>query len=138
MLFTCKYCGRIHEKSFDCGKKPNYKKATYIDKFRWSSSWKKKAKEIKERDRYLCQACLHQLKGTISKYTSEALSVHHIVPINQDWDRRLDDDNLITLCSFHHEAAEKNEIERKKLKDLIAPSSGTLEEERIESDTFFV
>ena len=35
-----------------------------------------------------------------------------------DYDRRLDDDNLITLCRYHHEKAEKGLISRKKLLEI--------------------
>ena len=118
MLVTCQYCGRIHQKSFDCGKKPSYKKVTYIDKFRWSRTWKDKAKQIKERDKYLCQACIRNMKGTVNLYTHERLSVHHIVPISEDYDKRLDDDNLITLCSVHHELAESGELLRDELLEI--------------------
>uniref|UniRef100_UPI0013DE6288 HNH endonuclease n=1 Tax=Mediterraneibacter glycyrrhizinilyticus TaxID=342942 RepID=UPI0013DE6288 len=49
------------------------------------------------------------------QFETDNISVHHIVPIAEDWERRLDDENLITLCSKHHEMAERGEIKRKKL-----------------------
>ena len=55
------------------------------------------------RDAHLCKLCLAD--GLI---TNHDLSVHHIVPIAQDESRRLDDDNLITLCRRHHELVEGN------------------------------
>ena len=124
LLVTCQYCGRIHEKNFDCGKKPKYKKITYVDKFRWSRSWKDKSKQIKERDKYLCQACIRNMKGTVQQYTHEQLSVHHIVPISEDYDKRLDDDNLITLCSVHHELAEAGELLRQELLEAAEEQEG--------------
>ena len=48
-------------------------------------------------------------------------SVHHIVPLVEDYEKRLDDDNLITLCSRHHEMAEKGDIDRREL--LVSASS---------------
>ena len=40
------------------------------------------------------------------KYTP-ADSVHHIVKLSIDFDKKLDDDNLISLCRYHHELADK-------------------------------
>jgi len=45
----------------------------------------------------------------------DGLEVHHIVPLAEDFDRRLDDDNLITLCQAHHKAAERGEVDRAAL-----------------------
>lgn len=115
-LKSCKYCGRIHDISFDCGMKPKYyaKKGNDIDIFHWSKAWEKKSKAIKERDNYLCLVCLSK-----KIYENKTLSTHHIVPLKEDWERRLDDDNLITLCRVHHEQAESNKISRKKLFELV-------------------
>lgn len=112
MLKSCKYCMRIHDSKFDCGKKPQRKKqGNKKDKFRWTTAWQKKREDIKERDKYLCQACIRNLPGTINKYTYNNLSVHHAVPLEEDFEKRLDDNNLITLCDYpHHEMAESGEI----------------------------
>lgn len=112
MLKSCKYCMRIHDSKFDCGKKPQRKKqGNNKDKFRWTAAWQNKRDEIKERDKYLCQACIRNLPGTINKYTYNNLSVHHAIPLEDDFEKRLDNDNLITLCDYpHHEMAESGEI----------------------------
>ena len=34
--------------------------------------------------------------------------------------KRIDSDNLITLCRYHHELAEKGEISREELQKIIA------------------
>lgn len=70
--------------------------------------------KIKKRDKYLCQLCL---KDNI--YTYDNLQVHHIIPIEKDYDRRLDSDNLITLCGMHHEQAEKGIISKEELYELL-------------------
>ncbi|WP_251353784.1 HNH endonuclease [Hominisplanchenecus murintestinalis] len=121
MLKSCKYCGRIHDSKFNCRKKPVRRKIKYTesDKFRRTQKWTDKAVEIKCRDNYLCQACIRELHGTIRKYNHKRLSVHHAIPICDDWDRRLDDDNLITLCSMHHEMAESGEISYEEIKKII-------------------
>lgn len=119
MLRACKYCGRIHDSKFDCGKRPaKKKKLTRADFFRRSQKWTDKSLEIRNRDGYLCQACMRKLPGTLCQYNYDDLSVHHIVPINQDWDKKLANDNLITLCGTHHEMAENGELTAELLKQI--------------------
>ena len=119
MLRSCKYCGRIHDSKFDCGKKPIYKKNTEADKFRWTRAWKLKREEIKVRDKYLCQVCLRNLYNTVRQYNYTNLSVHHIVPIEENESRQLDNGNLITLCGYHHEKAEDGTISRAELAEMV-------------------
>lgn len=49
----------------------------------------------------LCERCLS--KGIVR----EGKEVHHIIPLDQDWDKRLDYDNLILLCSDCHNEVHK-------------------------------
>ena len=120
MLKSCSYCGRIHKRGERCPSKPSIKKqTTYIDKFRWTKAWKDKREHIKERDKYLCQVCLRNLYNTQQQYNMNHLEVHHIIPIAEDYNKRLDDDNLITLCRYHHELAEKHEIHANELRGFI-------------------
>lgn len=115
MLKSCQYCNRIHDRKFDCGKKPKReRKVKDIDKFRWTRKWREKRNRIVERDLYLCQVCKEE-----GKYTYDNLEVHHIIPLAEDYDKRLDEDNLITLCGYHHERAEKGIITREHLRRLI-------------------
>ena len=123
MLKSCKYCGKIHDTKIDCGKRPKYvskKTATKMDKFRWTRAWQEKREEIKGRDKHMCQVCKTGKYFTDRKYNTNDLSVHHIEPLLYAFDKRLDNDNLITLCSYHHELAEKGKIPAKELKELIA------------------
>ena len=120
MLKSCKYCGKIHDSRFDCGKKPKCRKrGTESDRFHSSNRWTETAKAIKERDHYLCQACLHNLDGEGVRYTTDALEVHHIEPVAEAWGSRLDWDNLITLCRAHHEMAEDGRISREALRQAV-------------------
>ena len=93
------------------------------NKFRWSYEWKCKRDFIKKRDRYLCRACYCGLSGTLKRLNNENLSVHHIIPLKADFSKRLDDNNLITLCAAHHEMAEKGEISAETLIRAIPPVS---------------
>ena len=67
---------------------------------------------------YCCQLCIRGLYDPERKYETEDLSVHHIIPIAEDWDSRLDNDNLITLCRKHHEQAEASSIPRDELRGI--------------------
>ena len=114
MLKSCQYCGRIHDTHYDCGRRPKSdRKPDAADRFRWTKQWQRKREQIRERDRSLCRWCLE--KGRLS---CEGLSVHHIEPLSEAWDMRLEDDNLITLCSGCHEEAEQGRIPRSKLHEL--------------------
>lgn len=55
-------------------------------------------------------------------YNTDTLEVHHIIPIEEDDDRKLDDDNLITVCRVHHEQCENGRISREKQKELVTES----------------
>ena len=52
------------------------------------------------------------------------LSVHHNIPINENYNRRLDNDNLITVCSYHHEMCESGEIPREAVQRIIDEQEG--------------
>lgn len=113
MLKSCKYCGRIHDSKYDCGMKPKRKKpANEINKFRWSRKWREKSESIKGRDNYLCQLSIRE---NPPRYVYTNLEVHHIIPIAENWDLRLENSNLITLSEEYHEKAERGEINREYL-----------------------
>jgi len=120
MKKSCKYCGRIHDSKYDCGMKPKRKKqGNEKDKFRWSRKWREKREQIKQRDNYLCQICIRKLYDTYNQYTYDYLEVHHAIPLEEDFDRRLDNDILLTMCGRHHEMAERGEIPREVILDII-------------------
>lgn len=120
MLKSCRYCGRIHDSKYDCGKKPIYRKhGSKPDQYHSSYQWTMLSKRIKQRDHYLCQACLHGLDGEGIRYTTDNLEVHHIIPISEEWELRRDHDNLITLCRMHHEMAEAGHLPRSKLQEIV-------------------
>ena len=48
------------------------------------------------------------------------LGVHHIVPLMADFNKRLDNENLITLCASHHRQADAGRIPRAELAALAA------------------
>ena len=117
---TCSRCG-IVRRGHICDKKPYRKKErdTQADKFRKSKRWTDKSIEIRQRDKYLCKVCMANLYNTINQFNYNKLEVHHIVPVNEDYNKRLDNDNLITLCNYHHKLAENGEITREELQELM-------------------
>lgn len=90
------------------------------DSFRSTSAWQRKAEEIKERDHYLCQVCIRNLYGTKIRLNHESLSVHHAIPLEIDFEKRLDNNNLLTVCSMHHEMAEGSKIPLQVVQKIIA------------------
>ena len=120
MLKSCSYCGRIHDSKYICSAKPKKNRAiTEADKFRWTSIWQRKREEIKKRDLYLCQICIRELYNTITKYNTEELSVHHNIPISVEYNKRLDNSNLLTVCDYHHNMCDRGEISRNEVQRII-------------------
>lgn len=138
MKKSCPYCGRIHEKKFNCGKRPQKKKLQYKkDSFRSTAVWQHKREEIKQRDNYMCQVCFRRLYQTIEPFNAEDISVHHNIPLEEDYEKRLDNDNLITLCGYHHELAENQIIPRSLIREIIAEQTAKAAEKYppgVESD----
>ena len=121
LLYSCKYCGRLHTENYKCPKKPPKPKKSYDDivRFRSGPDWQKKRLIIKERDNYLCQICIRELYGTIRKYNYKDLQVHHAIPISEDEGLKLEDSNLITLCPMHHAMCDKGQIPYNEIKKII-------------------
>lgn len=104
----CSRCGKILPVGERCSCQPAYRRDYQkfrrdkkIQEFRNSSEWREMRKKIIERDDGTDQYVLH---------TSGALrpgfSVHHIIPLSERWDLRLDEHNLITLSDDTHASLE--------------------------------
>ena len=123
MLKSCSRCGGIHEHNFKCqvGKVPRVKDNNNLAvKFRNSQVWKKKRKDILVRDKGICQLCIRRLYDTYGRiYNNKLIEVHHIEPIVEEYGLRLEDSNLISLCTYHHTMADRGDIPRHMLKDII-------------------
>lgn len=113
-LTSCKYCGRVHSVSFDCGQKPKRVK-TNTDEVRTRNKykWQKVRKRVNERDHYMCRVCFDC--GVIRTI---GLETHHITPLSEDGSLAYEEDNLITLCAEHHKAADKGLIGKSELSRL--------------------
>lgn len=125
MLRSCKYCGKIHDTKIECSKKPKRRKLnTTQDKFRWTRGWQNKREEIRKRDKYMCQVCIRLLYPYGARqYNTERIEVHHIVSLADDYDKRIDDSNLITICEHHHEMAERGAISKNELFRIVEEQS---------------
>lgn len=130
MMKSCSYCGRVHRAGETCPKKPkktrDYHKNREVSVFRGDRAWKGKRDAVKSRDMHLCRLCLD---GTYGDYRHAygfrpPLEVHHIVPLEEDYSKRLDEDNLITLCPVHHKLCDANKVPRRHLTKLakVPPS----------------
>ena len=111
MWKACARCGRIHEYNKKCyvGFSKG-RKTTDANKFRNTMQWTNKSIEIRESSKYLCAICL---ENNIFNY--KQLEVHHIEPLWENFERRLDNYNLIALCKAHHKEAEDGKIKREYL-----------------------
>ena len=118
MFKTCSRCGIVPDDHI-CPFKVQKKKDTTAGSVRNLSHWHKKSIEIRERDNYLCQVCLREKYNTQLKYNFSELEVHHIIPLEEDVSKAFDNDNLITLCRYHHELAERGDISRDELRTMI-------------------
>ena len=125
MLKACTYCGRIHDRNTVCQQKAaaisrrQHKSDDKITRFRNSPSWKYARRQALIRDINMCRVCLAD--GYIN---ANDIQVHHIVPMNEDFSKRDDVENLICLCPFHHEQAEAGYISRAELFGLTIPPEG--------------
>ena len=121
MMKACPYCNSIHPIGYVCPKKPVRKKNDRITVFRGSIQWKTKREYIRKRDGYMCRLCAIGYGGEPVKYNPN-IAVHHIESLVEAWEKRLDDGNMISLCSgfknSHHEQADNGEIDKELLKNL--------------------
>ena len=113
MYKSCSKCGKIHDYNYICNKGRVYAQ-TDESKLRSKYAWTKKAKQIKADANNLCEVCRAQ-----GIYTYDGLEVHHITKLSVDPGGLLDDDNLITLCVYHHKQADAGEIDADYLRELV-------------------
>lgn len=106
MLKYCSKCGTFHDHNYK-HKDSRQKKNTDLLSFYRTYEWTQLSKRVRERDNYLCQYCLH----VDDEYTTDNLSVHHIIKAEEDETKRFNESNLITLCTKHHKMADEGKID---------------------------
>lgn len=118
MYRSCTRCGKIHDVKHKCKvglSKRKYKSNDSEEyKLRNTTAWVYKSREMRERAGYLCEVC-----KDIGAYTYEGLEVHHIEKLKDKTTKLLDDDNLITLCVFHHKLADNGMLDEGYLRKLV-------------------
>ena len=112
MYKVCSRCGRIHDINKKCYKGYQHKD-TKANTLRKTYQWHKKSEEIKKDSQYLCSVCKDK-----DRYVYDNLEVHHIIPVNEDDTKALDNYNLICLCKDCHRQAESAKIDRQYLLKL--------------------
>lgn len=75
-----------------------FNSAESIHKFYLTDKWQRLRRFILKEHGYLCQNCKRYGRKT------EATEVHHITPLREDFDKRLEINNLISLCSDCHKS----------------------------------
>ena len=68
-----------------------------------STAWKRTREQALIRDMYLCQQCLKD--GIVN---DKQLIVHHKIEIKEDWGKRLELENLETVCTQCHNRIHKS------------------------------
>ena len=133
MLRACSYCGFVHDEHFICDNKRQAlkKRQTRQTKIRSAKRWEDTRKNVLYRDKSMCQCCLYKEIGTRKQYNGENLEVHHITPILEDESRAYDEDNLLTVCSYHHELCEKGTISRHRQYEMVSLA-------KVDNDDMFV
>ena len=112
-LKSCSKCGKIHPRGVTCDRGRKYQ-SNQERKLRSTYMWTKKAKQIKADAMGLCEVCKAQ-----GIYTYDGLEVHHITKLKDDPNGLLEDDNLITLCVYHHKQADDGELDADYLRELV-------------------
>ena len=82
------------------------------DVFYKSKEWARLAAEVKARDNFECQVCKAQ--GGLQR---SKLIAHHIEPLSNAYDKRLDKDNLVTVCHACHNTLHYNNVTTTKWDD---------------------
>lgn len=119
MFKSCTYCGKIHKLGEVCPKAPKRayrgKHHTEAVSIRSSAEWKHFRNRILTRDHYCCRYSFFKKKAIVT----DALEVHHIIPLERAPERAFDESNVITLTREVHELAEAGVIKEQTLQDLL-------------------
>jgi 5-methylcytosine-specific restriction endonuclease McrA len=84
---------------------PEYKTLEQKRKFYNSVAWKQKSNDIKRRDNYECVMCKEEGRVTVRDHA--VLEVDHIYELEYYPRLALIDENLRTLCKWHHNKRHK-------------------------------
>lgn len=80
--------------------------------FYCSKRWMAVRDKVRHRDRHLCLLCLDENK------IKQVNAIHHIIELKEDWSKRFDTNNLISLCREHHTAIHDIYFDKKEKQKL--------------------
>ena len=78
------------------------RKVSQEEAFENSAAWRSRREDALRRDKYQCVECRRYGRRTPDGLPVPAELVHHIVPLEVDWNKRLALDNLQSLCRQCH------------------------------------
>lgn len=107
-----RYCGE--HKDYDKDKYKEYKrerKDIKEQRFYSSHEWIRVRDLVSAKFNYLCINCLINKEEIVFKD-----NVHHIEELKEDWNKRLDEDNLIPLCDECHKKVHLEYLKGEKFK----------------------
>lgn len=117
-----KYCDR-HQIEFEKEQKKRNKEYRQNredgreNKFYSTDNWIRLRDTARVRFKGLCLICYFKDK------IEPLYTIHHIVEVKEDWDCRLDIDNLIAVCQHHHrkihDEYDKSYKDKKKMQKIL-------------------
>jgi predicted HNH restriction endonuclease len=117
MLKSCSKCGRVHE--HNCKAITRVNSGSLSNKFRNTQVWKKKRKKVFDRHKGLYQLCIRHLYDTYGRIYDNSIEVYHIETIVESYELRLEEGDLISLCTYNHKMVDRGQIPRVVLKNMI-------------------
>lgn len=91
-----KHAAEAKAREAECQRLYDEQRELKLVEFYHSKAWEALRQQVLARDAYLCQPCLRE------KRITKADTVHHIIPVREDWSRRLDPNNLEAVCRECH------------------------------------
>lgn len=120
MLVSCKWCGGLHQRGQACPQRPvRAPRADAAARIRNTARWQRTRAKVRQRDGGLCRLCL-----AAGRITTDAVQVHHVIPLQEPGAARwaYDPAWLVCLCSRGpdscHARAERGEVSRAELHQL--------------------
>jgi 5-methylcytosine-specific restriction protein A len=102
-----RYCEHHKFQSVEQAREKNsfydrYKRDKKVNEFYRSADWNKARQQALLRDNGLCMHCYRDKRIVMADM------VHHVVAVKDDWSKRLEIDNLISLCNSCHNKIHKH------------------------------
>ncbi len=118
MRVVCRRCGRVHDAGACLVGRARPGGPTEAQAFRGSAEWQRCRAEARRLDGGTCVMCM-ELDGLV---TAEGLEGHHVVPLGEGGlasETKSDPDWVATLCAACHRRAERGDVSRAELLELI-------------------